>query len=221
MANPAGTLESCANFTRGGVAAVPDHDALERQRSERIKSEQKRLVQWAEENRKLKGRIPKDDTGGGEHTVRLHSHRGRVVKSTLPNRHRGYGIALGSYSQGATPAEYLDRLALQNEIFNDDIRLERVVVRNGNPIIVTSQPAIKGDLPTQDALDEMMLQKGFEHLAAGAYYDSGRGLLVFDLFPKNARQAKDGVIYPFDPVVQRITPDFADFLRQNPKTINR
>jgi len=33
-------------------------------------------------------------------------------------------------------------------------------------------------------------------------------------------QAADGVIYPFDPVIQRILPDFAEFLRGNPDRIH-
>jgi len=66
----------------------------------------------------------------------------------------------------------------------------------------------------------MMLAKGFEHLAAGAYYDAKAGLLVFDLFPKNAKLADDGVVYPIDAVVQRIDREFAEFLRENPDLIN-
>ena len=76
---------------------------------------------------------------------------------------------------------------------------QRIVVKNGKPIILTSQPAIKGDSPTQAALDEMMVAKGYEKLADGAYY---------------------GVVYPIDPVIQRISPDFAQFLREEPYTIN-
>jgi hypothetical protein len=45
-------------------------------------------------------------------------------------------------------------------------------------------------------------------------------LLVFDLFPRNAFQAADGQIYPIDPVIQRITSEFGQFLRENPYTIN-
>jgi len=65
-----------------------------------------------------------------------------------------------------------------------------------------------------------MLGKGHEKLDEGAYYDVGAGLLIFDLFPRNAIQAANGHIYPIDPVIQRITPDFGQFLRQEPYTIN-
>jgi hypothetical protein len=43
---------------------------------------------------------------------------------------------------------------------------------------------------------------------------------IFDLFPRNAIQAESGVIFPIDPVIQRITPDFGEFLREHPYTIN-
>lgn len=99
-------------------------------------------------------------------------------------------------------------------------RLERIIIKNNTPLIITSQPAIKGAPPTQAAIDDMMAAKGFEKLISGAYYDSENGFLVFDLFPKNAMQAADGVIYPFDPVIQRITSDFADFLRMDPERIH-
>jgi hypothetical protein len=127
---------------------------------------------------------------------------------------------LGSNDRGATPSEYLDRLDLQNRIFNDDIRLDRIVVKDGKPVILTSQPFIKGVPPTQLALDELMTSKGYEKLADGAYYDEGTGLLVFDLFPRNAIKTVDGYIYPIDPVIQRITKEFGQFLREEPYTIN-
>ena len=132
----------------------------------------------------------------------------------------GYGIALGSFTHGATPSEYLDRLNLQNQIFNDDIRIERIVANNGKPIIITSQPFIKGGSPTQAALDELMTGKSYEKLTDGAYYDERASLLIFDLFPRNAIQTADGHIYPIDPVIQRITPDFGQFLREHSYTIN-
>ncbi len=65
-----------------------------------------------------------------------------------------------------------------------------------------------------------MTKKVYEKLADGAYYDEPNGLLIFDLFPRNAIQTADGIIYPIDPVIQRITPEFADFLRTHPNTIN-
>ena len=69
-------------------------------------------------------------------------------------------------------------------------------------------------------LDKLMEGKGCEKLTDGAYYIASDGLLIFDLIPRNAIKSTDGHIYPIDPVIQRITPDFAQFLREYPYTIN-
>lgn len=222
MADARRTLESAADFTRGGRPPAPDHDATYACRAGRVEAEQRLLIQWARENRKLGpgGRLPPVFARGGEHEVFFQKRTQRYLKATRLDRHKGYGIALGSHTHGPIPSEYLDRLLLHNNIFDDDIRLERIVENDGRPIIITSQPFIKGDAPTQQALDDLMLGKGYENLAEGAYYDQNAGLLIFDLFPRNAIQSANGHIYPIDPVIQRITEDFGQFLRQEPYTIN-
>jgi hypothetical protein len=216
------TLESAARYTRGGGTPAPDDDSDYATRTKRVEVEQRRLIQWAQENRKLgRGRrLPPEFGRGGEHLVYFQKRTQRYLKATLLERQKGYGIALGSNDRGATPAEYLDRLDLQNQIFQDDIRLERIVLKNGKPIILTSQPFIKGVKTTASAIDELILGKGYEKLTDGAYYFEREGLLIFDLFPRNAIQAADGQIYPIDPVIQRITSDFGQFLRAEPYTIN-
>jgi hypothetical protein len=221
VAHAGRTLESAARYTRGGGAPAPDHDSDHATRTKRIEVEQRRLIRWAKENGKLGGRrLPPEFGRGGEHLVYFQKRTQRYLKATLLERQLGYGIALGSLSRGATPSEYLDRLDLQNQIFDDDIRLERIVLKSGRPIILTSQPFINGGVTTASAVDELMLGKGYEKLTDGAYYSGRDGLLMFDLFPRNAIQAADGQIYPIDPVIQRITPDFAAFLRAEPYTIN-
>jgi hypothetical protein len=114
----------------------------------------------------------------------------------------------------------LDRLDLQNQIFDDDIRLERIIDARGIPVIVTSQPSIHGVMAGSAAIDLMMGSKNYEKLADGAFCN-GNGLLIFDLFPRNVIQVETGEIFPIDPVVQRITAEFGDFLRNHPDTINR
>jgi hypothetical protein len=222
VANAGRTLESAARYARGGGSAAPDHDSDHATRAKRVEVEQQRLIQWAKETGKLgrSHRLPPEFGRGGEHQVYFYERTQRYVKATLLERQLGYGIALGSLVRGATPSEYLDRLDLQNLIFHDDIRLERIVPNHGKPIIKTSQPFIKGIAATPASLDQLMLEKGYEKLADGAYYSEREGLLVFDLLPRNAILAMDGQIYPIDPVIQRITPDFGQFLRQHPYTIN-
>ena len=222
MADSSGTLNACADYTRRGCAPAPDHDADHPARESRVVAEQKRLISWAEENGRLKTRhrpLP-EFARGGEHLVFYRQSNQRYYKATLAERQKGYGIALGSFSRGATPSEYLDRQALHNRIFQDDIRLEYVLENKGSPIIVISQPGVKGASPTQAAIDAMMRVKGFEVIAPGAYYDSEEGFLIFDLLPRNAILTEDGDVLPIDPVIQRIDTEFAAFLRSQPYTIN-
>jgi hypothetical protein len=222
MADTGRTLESAARYARGGGAPAPDHDSDHATRAKCVEIEQQRLIRWAQENGKLgRGRrLPLEFGRGGEHQVYFHKRTQRYTKATLLERQMGYGIALGSFARGATPSEYLDRLDLQNLIFHDDIKLERIIANHGQPIIITSQPFIKGIAATASSLDELMLGKGYEKLTSGAYYSEQEGLLVFDLLPRNAILAADGQIYPIDPVIQRITSDFGHFLRQEHHTIN-
>ena len=222
MADLGRTLESAARYTRGGGPPIPDHDSDHASRAKRIEVEQVRLVQWAKENGKLGPgrRLPPEFRRGGEHLVYFHEHDQRCLKATLLERQKGYGIALGSFDHGATRSEYLDRLDLQNQIFNDDIQLERVVLINGKPVVLTSQPFIMGQAAAISGLDQLMFGKDYEKLTDGAYYGGHSGLLIFDLVPRNAIQASDGSIYPIDPVIQRITPEFAEFLREEPYTTN-
>jgi len=133
----------------------------------------------------------------------------------------GYGIALGSHLHGASPAEYLDRLSLQNTLFNDAVRLEAVSVRAGGRLsIITSQPRSVGEAATIDTIDALMSQKGYKKLTEGAFLDSSNGLLLCDLFPRNVIRAQDGTVCPIDPAIQRITPDFAEFLMQHPERVH-
>jgi hypothetical protein len=217
MADANWTLTAAARFTLGGASPTPDHDATELQRRSRIETEERRLVDWARANGKLGKRLPPEDTRGGEHAVYYDESSQRFWKTTIPEAQKGYGIALGSWSRGATPGEYLERILLLNRVFNDDIRLEGIILKNRRPIIVTSQPAIAGRAAPALLVDQLMVAGGFEKLTEGAYHRAG--LMFFDLFPRNVILAGDGMVYPIDPVIQRIDRDFLEFLRANPEVV--
>jgi hypothetical protein len=109
LANAQRSLESSADFTRGGAQAAPDHDATKPERAARIEAEQQRLVQWAEANGKLGGLIPPEDASGGEHRVYFDERSGRYLKATIPDKQKGYGIALGSFTRtGPRPRNILN-----------------------------------------------------------------------------------------------------------------
>jgi len=220
------TLESAANEARGGGPANPGHHERPEYRRVRVRQEIERLKNWARESGKLTARFPRPlrvpQWRGGEHVVSLDPVSKRFLKATKSDAHLGFGIALGDWIRGATPSEYLDRLLLQNELFLDDIRLELVVERPGDRIsVVTSQSAIKGRAATPDEIDEHMASLAFEKFAQGIYYYKVRGLLLFDVHPRNVLIDSQNAAQPIDPVVQRVTKDFAEFVRENTYLVDR
>jgi len=221
MANSQGTLESAESNARGSGSPAPAHDEGRSERLERIRSEERRLGEWAEREGLLVTELPPADELHGEHGIHYNPKSKRYFKFTRHDRHQGYGIALGSHLHGASPAEYLDRIRLQNDVFSDDIKLDGILKRSGGRLsIITSQPRIVGDAPTLKEIDALMVGKGFKKLADGAFVDQSRGILVYDLFPRNAVKSADGTVYPIDPVIQRVSPDFVDFLAKNPERIH-
>ncbi|MEP6673086.1 MAG: DUF935 family protein [Chthoniobacter sp.] len=210
-----GSLESALHDIRGDAPASPGHDELHAERQARVAREENQLRAWAEAHGKLKGRLPAEHARGGEHTVELVPHRGIVVKGTRPDAHHGYGIAYGSFSQGATPFEYLDRLHIHNRVFDDRVKLERIV-RHGHKLsIVTSQPFVKGVPTVPTEIDGYMATKGFERLGVGMYYHADEGLLVHDMVERNVIKDAHGIIHPIDPAIQRVSPDFVHFLKHH------
>lgn len=221
MADSSRSLESAEANTRGGGRPAPAHDESRSERLARINGEEGRLRGWAERQGILVAGLPPADDLQGEHGIHYDPKSDRYVKFTRPDRHRGYGIALGSHLHGASPAEYLDRLSLQNALFNDDLRLEAVSVRPGGRLsIITSQPRIVGEAATPEEIDALMDQKGFTKLTEGAFLDPSEGLLVFDLFPRNVVRSADGTLYPIDPTIQRVSAEFAEFLTRHPERIH-
>lgn len=218
---PEGSLESAAHDTGGGAQATAGHDAPQSARTARIATEQQRLRQWAEAHGKLGGKLPVEDVADGhhhEHDVQIHSEDspGRVLKATRPTAFEGYGYQINTYGPaGHTPSEYLDRQAIHNRFFSDDVRLERVVPVGNKLSIVTSQPLIKGRDATHEEIDRFMADKGFEKLRKGAFYHKDEGVLVHDMFPKNVKVSESGMVHPIDPLIQRATPEHAAYVRDH------
>lgn len=61
--------------------------------------------------------------------------------------------------------QYLKRLQLQNSFWGDDVRLEGVQITVPGARIVTTQPDVKGEAPTQDFLNDYLCGEfGFRKL---------------------------------------------------------
>ena len=207
--------QSAANDIGGSAVTDPTHDEGYAERQHRNAREEARLKEWAEKRGLLGGGLPENKHQGGEHAVEFDERRQRFIKGTLPEVGFGYGIYLSNTGQQATPGEYLDRLALHNRIFGDDIKVERVVpLGAGKFSIVTSQSALQGEPATPRQIQQSMRSKGFEPIADGVFYNRDEGLLIHDMHPRNA-VFSGGRAVPIDTSVQRVTPEFADWISKN------
>ena len=186
-----------------------------------LRDEQDRLAEWA----RLQGCLIPDGTlealpvlsnRTSEHEVRLRSEDGRVVKRTWP----GFYGQVPEWRGGevdrvsATPAQYLARQRLQNDVFGSDIRLEGVNISDGpsmvigesggQPAFVVSQAFIDAaddrfPPPSETQIDAFLRDHGFEPIP-GSYFGWVRradGVVVLDARGDNFILAADGVV-PID-----------------------
>ncbi|CAN5766458.1 hypothetical protein BH09VER1_BH09VER1_45550 [soil metagenome] len=103
---------------------------------------------------------------GAEHRVYKDDAQQKLaIKATHANRF-GYSTEFEGW---ATPIEYLRRLAAQNSIFGDDLKIIGVIYSEGHVEIVTSQPWISVHKtlpnPRQDEIDIYMGDFGFQALS--------------------------------------------------------
>lgn len=217
------SLEDAAAYLRRGLRADgPDDGAgdfglVERQWGS--------LLQWAEEASRILpiSFAPPAREGGREHDVRLEESTGRWIKFTKPGA-TGCTVSWGDsgapFMHGASPLEYLQRLAWQNQVFGDDIRLIglwQAQVHRWS--VVTSQPGLQGDRPTLDQLEAAFRSSGFALLPwRGIGYEGslafrGGGFDVWDVHPANVFLSTEGLPLPVDVIVTRsrgdVTPSSA------------
>ena len=146
---------------------------------------------------------------GTEHQVHAALDGARVVKVTLGGRH-GYSIM--QYRQGhyiglrpSTPAEYFERLALQNLLFGDGQRYEGILRdRRGEVRLITSQSMVMGERPTAAEIARCMGEMGFDPVAgqeATAFYRVADNVAVFDAHTGNFIKTAWGLV-PIDVVIR-------------------
>ena len=159
-----------------------------------------------------------------EHEVRYRLKDHRAVKRTWPGT---YGMVpeflLGTWRpQPATPRQYLLRQALQNELFDDSIRLEGTMEGAG-PSMIIGQPAGGLSLvisqpwlnskdpsdphPSESEIARLLEDRGFSRLA-GSFFgweDSGAGLIILDAKADNFISTAHGIL-PIDLRLTHCTP---------------
>lgn len=157
-----------------------------------------------------------DELTGGEHLVEINEDAGVVFKSTFPGKfgfsadvemvHPRGRNARRHITAGlveASPDEYLFRLARQNDLFEDDVRVMGAVRYPQGISILTNQPFYKGVRTEQPVIDTWFESRGWQKLAFkdGAYYDAEKDLLIMDALPRNVLTLEDGKLMPFDVVI--------------------
>ena len=110
------------------------------------------------------------------------------------------------------PLEYLHRLALQNEIFGDQVTFVGIAGPRVRPSIITRQADIPGEPAVlSDILDLMTHELGFRCLPArfSVGYEDSLGFVrneiaVFDLRSANVVRTPEGLIVPIDSIPVRL-----------------
>ncbi len=198
---------------------------------ENLARERDALINWAAGSGLIldgKSYLDRVTGGGAEHEVFIEPKEHRVFKIT-----RRFGLTIGTsfrmgkrtqkylgvpFVRDATPLEYLERLALVNDVFADDIRLEGII-KGEREAIVTSQPVVRGRSATPEEIIHWMAQLGFsvlQNVIAGrrdsaSFFRASDGVAAFDAHGENVLTDGEQVA-PIDLLTVTASEDLAAFL---------
>ena len=205
--NSPSSILSALGLGKEGGAADPE----QRRKHGRQLARASELARWAEgegrsyHEKTALGAAERILGGGGEHVVFLDETGNRVLKRTKAGL---FG------AQGNDVGEYLQRWALHNEVFGDDVRIEGVTKLEGDDEIrvIVSQPFFEGRDATAEELSEYLASKGFVRWENwGAWVHPVRGVAVWDTqTPGNALMTAEGV----RAIDLQIAPAANDVLKQ-------
>lgn len=151
------------------------------------------LLAWAQDSGRILNPTPLVNTGGenhpqgGEHVVLFDPSTTRVVKLTKP----GFFGA-----QGEDAGAYLQRWALHNRAFGDDVAFEGLVTLPGEdlPRAVISQAFAQGKDATPQEQRDFLIEKGFIETEDGRWIHPIREIVAWDtITPGNAIMTESGV----------------------------
>jgi hypothetical protein len=215
----ADTPKSAARFLRRSAQAIRARSAGIGQR----RAEYLALVEWAQVNERLLRFDFIEQFSfigdGAEHRVYKSVADKRAIKATHPNK---FGYSTLNEGCWATPIEYLMRLAWQNFIFGDDIRLIGVAYEEDQMEVVHSQPWIDvhniRPNPFKEEIDEYMGRFGFVtsslDLDTPLYYSPAHGLLAGDAHDRNILRDNSGNLSAIDLVIGRPGPSILDRIEE-------
>ena len=218
-ADPPRTFESAAQAAIGGTSAGSGEGTPPG-------SQGANVAQWARERGALipdsaVDELPLVSNSTSEHEVHYRPADDRAVKRTWAGF---YGqiptpenCRLGR--KNATPAEYLQRMALQNAVFGGDLQLEGVTVSDkpsmiigqppGEASMVISQPWYpKEGIATNEAIRELLEGEGFREAPQSyfGWYREADGVVIVDAKPDNFILTSAGVV-PIDLQMSVFSPE--------------
>ncbi len=170
--------------------------------------------------------LPRLGRGGMEHDIFQEGERVfKVTRGGIFGLSPGIELALVSSSQDArrfhlweaTPLEYLERLALHNELIPGLNRLEGILWQADEELaIVTSQPRFDIVPVTEAEIDAWFQSQGFRKITSSAYYRAADNLGVFDAHDKNVIRAGE-LFVPFDVIPCHPVGGFLQFVEDTLK----
>jgi hypothetical protein len=213
------TFQSAAQAALGGASQSSSEGAL-------AGSQGANVAQWARDLGALipdcvVDELPLVSNSTSEHEVHYRAADDRAVKRTwagfygqIPTPENG---KLGR--RNATPAEYLLRMALQNEVFGDDLRFEGVTVSDkpsmiigqppGEASMVISQPWLKKQgAATNEVIRDLLEAEGFLPVPNSyfGWYRPTDNVVIVDAKPDNFIATAEGV-FPIDLQMRVFTPE--------------
>ncbi len=186
-----------------------------------------RLVAWAKASQLLIAEqdydaLPLVSDETGEHEVRFRDSDRRVIKRTWTGT---FGMVPvwqdGTWKPGfATPLEYIRRFSMHNALFQDDVRLEGIIVSEkpsclvgavpgGVSMVISQRWLIAADQdsphPTEGEIAAYMAERGFEAIPDSffGWFNEATTLLLLDAKPDNFIKTAEGIL-PFDVILMRL-----------------
>jgi hypothetical protein len=168
------------------------------------------LVAWAAENERWIERRSitlRSQSPGVEHEVIFDAARQRFLKITQPGSYGHIGTSRWGKLElvQATPLDYLDRLALTDTMFSDGTTLVGIISHTSGPRLVTAQPLVVGQRPSQEDIIAWLQSLGFAAVGRKTYWNPAERIAIFDAHPGNVLVTSSGQMCPID-----IAPCLAD-----------
>lgn len=198
---------AAARFVRTRAQAVLAHGKATGQFS----AERESLIIWARERGLIFPRTFCDRfkpvSEGAEHVVFYDEASSLAIKTTRPNNF-GHSVRRMNRNLDAFPVEYLARLAWQNALFGDDIKVLGLHCDDEGIQVITSQPWVSYDkkpLATDQQITDYFGAIQFTRAALYPhgyfFYSTNGNFAIADAGPSNVVNANDGRLVAIDVVI--------------------